>query len=98
MNAALSSAPSASEIDPRLGVLIDELTNRLHAGERVEIEDYVRRYPDLAERIRRLIPALEIVATDSNTQKTISKNADFTIKPPTDTKTAANTEKAAPGR
>jgi serine/threonine protein kinase/tetratricopeptide (TPR) repeat protein len=62
MNAALSSAPSASEIDPRLGVLIDELTNRLHAGERVEIEDYVRRYPDLAERIRRLIPALEIVA------------------------------------
>jgi len=57
--------------------------------------------------IERLLPlatltpgkySLEIVATDSNTQKTISKNADFTIKPPTDTKTAANTAKAAPGR
>jgi GWxTD domain-containing protein len=57
--------------------------------------------------IERLLPlatltpgkySLEIVATDSNTQKTVSKNADFTIKPPTDTKTAANTAKAAPGR
>ena len=57
--------------------------------------------------IERLLPlatltpgkySLEIVATDSNTQKTISKNADFTIKPPTDTKTAANTAKTAPGR
>jgi hypothetical protein len=38
------------------------------------------------------------VATDANTQKTVSKTADFTIKPPIDTKTAANTAKAAPGR
>src|SRR6202044_3485274 len=57
--------------------------------------------------IERLLPlatltpgkySLEIVATDTNTQKTISKTADFTIKPPVDTKTAANTAKAAPGR
>src|SRR5579864_1846990 len=57
--------------------------------------------------IERLLPlatltpgkySLEIVATDSNTQKTVSKNADFTIKPPADTKTAANAAKVAPGR
>src|SRR5580700_5473486 len=57
--------------------------------------------------IERLLPlatltpgkySLEIVATDANTQKTVSKTADFTIKPPIDTKTAANTGKAAPGR
>jgi GWxTD domain-containing protein len=57
--------------------------------------------------IERLLPlatltpgkySLEIVATDSNTQKTVSKTADFSIKPPTDTKTAANTGKPAPGR
>src|SRR6201992_3685115 len=64
-----------------------------HTGEQVTIE---RLLP-----LATLTPgkySLEIVATDSKTQKTVSKNADFTIKPPTDTKTAANTGKAAPGR
>jgi GWxTD domain-containing protein len=41
---------------------------------------------------------LEIVATDANSNKTISKTADFSIKAPADTKTAANAAKAAPGR
>jgi GWxTD domain-containing protein len=57
--------------------------------------------------IERLLPlatltpgkySLEIVTTDSTTQKTISKTADFSIKAPIETKTAANTAKAAPGR
>jgi GWxTD domain-containing protein len=57
--------------------------------------------------IERLLPlatltpgkySLEIVATDTNTSKTVSKTADFSIKPPIDTKTAANTGKPAPGR
>jgi len=38
------------------------------------------------------------VATDSNSNKTVSKTAEFSIKAPTDTKTAANAAKAAPGR
>jgi GWxTD domain-containing protein len=57
--------------------------------------------------IERLLPlatltagkySLEIVATDSNNNKTITKTADFSIKASADTKTAANTGKAAPGR
>jgi GWxTD domain-containing protein len=57
--------------------------------------------------IERLLPlatltpgkySLEIVATDSNSNKTISKTAEFSIKAPADTKTAANGAKAAPGR
>jgi GWxTD domain-containing protein len=57
--------------------------------------------------IERLLPlatltpgkySLEIVATDSNSNKTVSKTAEFSIKAPTDTKTAANAAKAAPGR
>jgi GWxTD domain-containing protein len=57
--------------------------------------------------IERLLPlatltpgkySLEIVATDSNSNKTISKTAEFSIKAPADTKTAANGGKAAPGR
>src|ERR1700756_302752 len=54
--------------------------------------------------IERLLPlatlspgkySLQIVATDSTSNKTITKTADFSIKAPADTKTAAN---SAPGR
>jgi hypothetical protein len=57
--------------------------------------------------IERLLPlatltpgkySLEILATDANSNKTISKTAEFSIKAPADTKTAANSGKAAPGR
>jgi GWxTD domain-containing protein len=39
--------------------------------------------------------SLEVVATDMLSNKTVSKTADFTVKPPLETKSAAN---AAPGR
>jgi GWxTD domain-containing protein len=57
--------------------------------------------------IERLLPlatlapgkySLEIVATDMLSNKTISKTADFTVKAPSDTKTAANAARPAPGR
>jgi GWxTD domain-containing protein len=54
--------------------------------------------------IERLLPlatlapgkySLEVVATDTLSNKTVSKSAEFTVKPPMETKSAAN---AAPGR
>jgi GWxTD domain-containing protein len=57
--------------------------------------------------IERLLPlttlapgkySLEVVATDTLSNKTISKTADFTVKVPSETKTAANAAKPAPGR
>jgi GWxTD domain-containing protein len=54
--------------------------------------------------IERLLPlatltpgkySLEVVATDGLSNKTISKSADFVVKAPADTKTAANAGKAA---
>ncbi len=57
--------------------------------------------------IERLLPlatltpgkySLEVVATDTLSNKTVSKSAEFVVKPPADTKTAANSGKAAPGR
>jgi len=57
--------------------------------------------------IERLLPlstlapgkySLEVVATDTLSNKTISKTADFTVKIPGETKTAANAAKPAPGR
>ena len=57
--------------------------------------------------IERLLPlttlapgkySLEVVATDTLSNKTISKTAEFTVKVPGETKTAANAAKPAPGR
>jgi GWxTD domain-containing protein len=54
--------------------------------------------------IERLLPlgtltpgkySLEVVATDGLSNKTITKSADFVVKPPTETKTVANAGKAA---
>jgi len=54
--------------------------------------------------IERLLPlgtltpgkySLEVVATDGLSNKTVTKSVDFVVKPPADTKTAANTGKAA---
>jgi GWxTD domain-containing protein len=57
--------------------------------------------------IERLLPlatltpgkySLEIVATDANSTKTVTKTAEFSIKVPADTKTADNAGKPTPGR
>jgi hypothetical protein len=54
--------------------------------------------------IERLLPlatlppgkySLEVVATDTLSNKTVTKTAEFTVKPPLETKSAAN---AVPGR
>jgi serine/threonine-protein kinase len=44
--------------DPALAELAEEMTRRLQSGERVDVEDYVARYPDWAGQIRRLVPVL----------------------------------------
>jgi hypothetical protein len=41
---------------------------------------------------------IEVLATDTLSNKSISKTADFTVKAPGETKTAANATKPSPGR
>jgi serine/threonine protein kinase/WD40 repeat protein len=41
-----------------LGQLVEDFTARVRAGQLPDLEDYARRYPDLAERIRALFPTL----------------------------------------
>ncbi len=55
------ACPSA-EIDPALGDLIAEITDRLQAGKPVDIEPYLARHPEWADRLRQLLPALAVMA------------------------------------
>jgi eukaryotic-like serine/threonine-protein kinase len=53
--------------DPILNRLIEELTVRLQAGDPVVLSDYVERYPEQADRLGRLWPALRMMANLSHT-------------------------------
>src|SRR5215469_13873396 len=48
--------------DSVLDDLIEVLTARLQAGEPVNLDEVARRHPEHAERLRRLLPALVIMA------------------------------------
>ncbi len=53
----MPASSSSFERDP-IERLADSFIARFRAGERPSIEEYVRKYPDLAEEIRELLPAL----------------------------------------
>jgi tetratricopeptide (TPR) repeat protein len=50
---------SGGELDQSLEQLLDDLIERLQAGEEVDLEALIREHPDDAEAIRRMMPALE---------------------------------------
>jgi serine/threonine protein kinase/WD40 repeat protein/Tfp pilus assembly protein PilF len=52
----MNSSPH-SECDP-LNAVLDELLARFRQGERPPLKEFTERYPDLAERIREVVPAL----------------------------------------
>jgi WD40 repeat protein/serine/threonine protein kinase len=62
MNAPVSSLKSISVNDPILAELMDQLANRLQAGEPLDVEGFLRAHPDRAEELRRLLPAVEVLA------------------------------------
>jgi serine/threonine-protein kinase len=41
--------------------MLDELTDRIQAGEAVDFDAYLVQYPEHADRLRRLLPALELM-------------------------------------
>jgi serine/threonine-protein kinase len=53
---------SGDAADPLLADLVEEITDRLQAGESVDLEAYSARHPGRADELRRLLPALEMLA------------------------------------
>ena len=56
------SAIVSDGADSVLDDLIETLTARLQAGEPVDLDEVARRHPEYAERLRRLLPALVMMA------------------------------------
>jgi len=51
-------SPVEGDVDPALVELTEALWQRLTAGDRIDAEDYARRYPALADSIRQIVPAI----------------------------------------
>jgi serine/threonine protein kinase len=70
-------APSMTtgQADPVLDQLIEELTNKLQAGEPVDLSAYAHRYPDHAETLRRVLTALEVLGELGRSLATVSGRA-----------------------
>ena len=58
-------APKENLLKPSRGVFLpDEYTDRVHRGEKVPIEEYVERYPQIADVLRQMLPSLRLPDQD----------------------------------
>ncbi len=57
-----SSSRDRVAADPALAELVERLTARLHGGEPVDVDAISANHPEYADRLRQLLPALEVLA------------------------------------
>jgi hypothetical protein len=62
MNPSVDRPVSGVGEDPVLTELVEDLANLLQAGEPVDLEGFLREHPDHAEELRRLLPAVQLMA------------------------------------
>jgi serine/threonine protein kinase len=48
-------------IEERIGQVADEFTQRLNRGERPDVEEYAQRHPEIAEHLRDVLSALQLL-------------------------------------
>lgn len=57
-----ATSESTDSVDCLLGRVADEILQRMAAGERPDAEEYARRHPEIADLIRDVFPALDLVS------------------------------------
>ncbi len=62
MKATPRSLGGRSTTDPVLNALLEELVDKLHAGEAVDLGTYRLRYPEQAEKLDKVLPAMVAMA------------------------------------
>jgi WD40 repeat protein/serine/threonine protein kinase len=62
VNASRDDAGAASSAEHGLAEVLEELTAKLKAGEAVDLQAYFAAYPQHAAELRRLVPALQLLA------------------------------------
>jgi serine/threonine-protein kinase len=62
MRSAPRSLGSRNATDPALNALVEELVDKIQAGEAVDLDRYRARYPEHAEEFEKLLPAIAMMA------------------------------------
>jgi serine/threonine protein kinase len=62
MTVSVQPSSSLARADALLADLFEEIANKLQAGEPVDLEAYVQKYPEHGEQLRRLLPAMHMLA------------------------------------
>jgi serine/threonine protein kinase/tetratricopeptide (TPR) repeat protein len=58
----MSAPASLGESDPLAAELLEEMAARLQAGEPLDVEACIQKHPECAERLRRLLPTVQVLA------------------------------------
>src|SRR5262249_47758592 len=62
MTVSVQPSGSLARADALLADLFEEIANKLQAGQPVDLEAYVQKYPEHGEQLRRLLPAMHMLA------------------------------------
>src|SRR5437773_8644727 len=65
MSASPITGPS---VDPVLAELIEQITDQFHAGQRLDLDACIQQHPERAEELRRLWPALQMLAVTGSSE------------------------------
>jgi serine/threonine protein kinase len=77
-----SEKKATDSLEALVGQVADEFTERLKAGEQPDIEQYAQRYPQIADVLRQLLPALQVMGGSVSDQPLVNSAADSTSGPP----------------
>jgi serine/threonine protein kinase/tetratricopeptide (TPR) repeat protein len=61
-----------------MGQVVEEFLDRINAGEQADVETYARRYPQLADVLRQMLPALQLMRLRSGDLVETSEPSDLT--------------------
>src|SRR5262245_29189316 len=62
MTRSTPTAASAAQSHQLVDQLIEQIATRLQAGELIDLNDYIRRYPEHTDRLERVLPAMLALA------------------------------------
>src|SRR5690348_12798308 len=79
MSQALKAQDASAEA--LMGEIVDEFLERLHRGERPEVEEYARRYTPFATILRQMLPALQLMHLSASGHARSAESSASDIEP-----------------
>jgi serine/threonine protein kinase/tetratricopeptide (TPR) repeat protein len=78
----VSTPPAASAIAPELAELVEAVTSRLKTGDVIDLDALLREHPAHADELRRLLPAMKLLASLPGSGAEAAADAGFsTVEP-----------------